>query len=332
MEWSLFRRRGSDSWFVEWHERGERRESNLGTADEAEAEQRAGRLLGTAPAEAAAGQTAHADNYTLEHALNDFLQRGLVDKAEGTRVCYEQRAGHLLRRMGSLLLASLHVDQVSAYIAGRLEEKAARESIRKELCVLRRAIDLAHRRGHACPAAADVMPRFKTQYVPRKTWLSAEQCEALLAQLPPHRRLFVLVCVYTGARLSEVQRLEWTDINFAAGQVHLRGKKTDGSDRVIPLAPRLAEELQAMRAVRGRLLRPWGNVRRDLARACKDAGVARVTPNDLRRTFASWLVQAGESSYVVGQLLGHASSTMVERVYGRLSQKSMREAIAKLPQ
>lgn len=52
----------------------------------------------------------------------------------------------------------------------------------------------------------------------------------------------------------------------------------------------------------------------------------------LRRTFASWLVQAGESSFVVAQLLGHSSSTMVERVYGRLAPATLRAAVSKLPQ
>ncbi len=51
------------------------------------------------------------------------------------------------------------------------------------------------------------------------------------------------------------------------------------------------------------------NVGRDLPRACERAGVPRCTPNDLRRTFASWLVQAGESLLVVSRLLGHGSTT-----------------------
>ena len=63
----------------------------------------------------------------------------------------------------------------------------------------------------------------------------------------------------------------------------------------------------------------WPNVRRDLAVACRHAGIPRVSPNDLRRTFASWLKQRGVDSMVVARLLGHSSTAMVERVYGRLN-------------
>ena len=47
--------------------------------------------------------------------------------------------------------------------------------------------------------------------------------------------------------------------------------------------------------------------------------IERVSPNDLRRTFASWLKQASVDSFVVAQLLGHSSSRMVEMVYYRYS-------------
>jgi hypothetical protein len=59
--------------------------------------------------------------------------------------------------------------------------------------------------------------------------------------------------------------------------------------------------------------------------------VPRVTLNDLRRTFASWLVQAGVSLYVVSRLLGHKSTRMVELVYGQLDEATLANAIARLP-
>src|SRR5262249_1620872 len=68
---------------------------------------------------------------------------------------------------------------------------------------------------------------------------------------------------------------------------------------------------------------PWPYVNRDLARACKAAKVPKVTPNDLRRTFASLLVQDGVPLDVVAKLMGHASSAMVYRVYGRFTPAAL---------
>ena len=80
----------------------------------------------------------------------------------------------------------------------------------------------------------------------------------------------------------------------------------------------------------GLVVSHWGNVRRDLHAACDRAGIPRVSPNDLRRTFASWLKQAGTDSMVVAKLMGHTSTEMVERVYGQLTDDNYRDAIAKL--
>src|SRR5215813_3753697 len=70
-------------------------------------------------------------------------------------------------------------------------------------------------------------------------------------------------------------------------------------DRCVRLANaslhHLSERWRATGAVVGR----WHNVRRDLTIACQRAGIRPVSPNDLRRTFASWLKQRGVDSMVV---------------------------------
>ena len=45
------------------------------------------------------------------------------------------------------------------------------------------------------------------------------------------------------------------------------------------------------------VLEKWGNVCRDLAALCHQLGIPPVTPNDLRRTFGSWMVQGKVSSH-----------------------------------
>jgi len=73
----------------------------------------------------------------------------------------------------------------------------------------------------------------------------------------------------------------------------------------------------------------WQNVRRDLRAACKKLKIPRCSPNDLRRTCATWLRAAGTPPHLFALLMGHADSRMVERVYGRLEPAALAQLIAK---
>ena len=172
---------------------------------------------------------------------------------------------------------------------------------------------------------------WRVRYVPVDRWLAPAEFELLLEHLCPKRRLWALAAVYTGARRSELQNLQWQGIDWTRGLVRIRGTKTKGSHRLVPLHPRLAAELQPHKRDLGPVLSPWENAIRDLAVACKACGLQKCTPNDLRRTFASWLKQAGQDSFVVAQLLGHSSSRMVELVYGRLDTATLAAAVSHLP-
>ena len=53
-----------------------------------------------------------------------------------------------------------------------------------------------------------------------------------------------------------------------------------------------------------------------------------LTPHDLRRTAASWAVQAGASMVVVAASLGHADTRVTEAHYGHLSDDPVRRMLA----
>jgi len=55
-----------------------------------------------------------------------------------------------------------------------------------------------------------------------------------------------------------------------------------------------------------------------------------VTIHTLRKTFASWLVQAGASLQEVKELLGHSTVQITERHYAYLAPKNLRSAVDKL--
>jgi len=121
------------------------------------------------------------------------------------------------------------------------------------------------------------------------------------------------VAVYTGARRSEVEALQWEEhVDLENRWVFIPGTKTARSHRKVPLPPPLADYLRSTPVKAGPVVESWANVGRDLPAACARAGIARATPNDLRRTYASWMKQAGEDSAVVARLLGHNSTRMVQ--------------------
>ena len=60
--------------------------------------------------------------------------------------------------------------------------------------------------------------------------------------------------------------------------------------------------------------------------ARKRAGLAEVRMHDLRHSFASNLVNAGQSIYVVGKLLGHSQVKTTQR-YAHLSDATMHAAV-----
>jgi hypothetical protein len=51
------------------------------------------------------------------------------------------------------------------------------------------------------------------------------------------------------------------------------------------------------------------------------------TANDLRRTFAQWMRQAGAPLELVAPMMGHATTKMLELVYGRLDAASLSQRL-----
>jgi hypothetical protein len=58
----------------------------------------------------------------------------------------------------------------------------------------------------------------------------------------------------------------------------------------------------------------------------------RVSPSHhLRRSFASWLAQAGENTLSISKLMRHRSTRMVERVCAQLADPALVAAVTSLP-
>ncbi len=73
----------------------------------------------------------------------------------------------------------------------------------------------------------------------------------------------------------------------------------------------------------------WGKQRtRDLALACKRAGLPRITPRDLRRTHGKSLAALGVAPHLIGGMLRHSDSRMAERVSARPERADVGRQVA----
>lgn len=66
---------------------------------------------------------------------------------------------------------------------------------------------------------------------------------------------------------------------------------------------------------------------RGLPVLCKTAGIPALTPNDLRRTVATRLVESGVDAYTVSKITRHVTLGMLRRVYDRASVAATRALI-----
>lgn len=331
-----------DTYYADYFDRGGKRcRVSTRTGDQAVARQRLRDL------ELATTDRAAHSSETVAHALSYFVDIACAAKPAPTITSYKQKARHLARILGTALLDALDRETVERYIATRLEEGAHRHSVHKELVVLRGAIGSAYDRKRTSTSSS-VVPKFRTGYVPRTTYLTPDQFMALCEHLVPpeypkateetkrarlqrrnRRALYCLLIALASPRVGEVESMGWEHVDLARNVLRVPKGKT--ISRIVAIHPVLRPWLEALDQGSGPIVEPWPNVRRDLPRACARAGVPRCTPNDLRRTFASWLVQAGTSLLVVSRLLGHSSTRMVDLVYGQLDEATLAAAIQRLP-
>ncbi len=176
---------------------------------------------------------------------------------------------------------------------------------------------------------------------------------------PAYYPLF-LCAIHTGLRSGELAALQWGDVDFFGKFLVVRRTFSHGrmertkNDKIhrVDLSTPL---LDALRKLRGQRREDWlvkgenqipdwvfcdragnppdmQNVKnRHFLPCLRKAGLRRIRFHDLRHSFASLLIQNGESLAYVKEQLGHASIRMTVDVYGHLVPGANRDAMDRLP-
>lgn len=324
----VFRREGGKNYYGEWIDRttGEPVRRSLKTTKKGEAERI---LFDLEVASANQAKKEEERTETLGESIARFIE-SVRDIAPATRKFYIGKGRWLNELMGDIQIGKLTRSDIEDYISQRLEDVRP-TTVKKELTTLSRVLGYAIDRDAWDGDRKRIIPRLKDDYAPKDRWLTRTEYAAVLGALPVDKQFWLVVGIHTGARLSEMHGLKWTDVDFDANVIKIRGTKTVGSRRAVPITSELRRWLEAKTHREGFLLDEWTNYRRGLRLACERVGVESISANDLRRTFASWLLQAEVPTFTVAKLLGHNSTKMVERIYGQLGLGTFKAAMAAFP-
>jgi len=155
-------------------------------------------------------------------------------------------------------------------------------------------------------------------------WLTREQADCLLKELPIHLRTISQMCLYTGLRSSNLTELTWSEVNLDRKLIIIGAEKAKGNRPItVPLIPEAIQLLNELQGQHEEYVftyngHPITRVTNSAwYKACERAGI-KAKFHTLRHTWASWHVQAGTNLYDLQALGAWSDIRMVQR-YGHLS-------------
>lgn len=268
-----------------------------------------------------------------EYALRELRTKKL------TAAEYAKYRDRLIKHLGTLPAASCGPDQVLSYLATRKAEadgKSRMVSLKREVDLLKSALMRAYRAGDLTRDPKIWWPDFKAPVTPRRVYIkSIEDFNAISKQLTGYKKRWLWWATLTGGDYGELLNVTMADCDLERNLLHIPGTKARSRDRIIPLHPALAASLRKRNLKSSDpILRKWFARPKDLARACKAAGLDYVvTLKDCRRTFATWAARAGIPRNEVAALLGHSpGSPITDRHYCVPEPSRYRDKLDKLLQ
>ncbi len=272
------------------------------------------------PSYAAAHQT------TLKEWAEKMMQEKAHTRSPETVRFYQPKVGHLLRFFGEdSPLSNITPKTVDEYLAQRRDEGAHHYTISREFTALRQILKRAKRARVYAEDLDTLFPDgFGHGYKPRQTVLMPDAETVLREVLKAEQWACVAFILATSARFGELTRAMPEDWDPEKSLCVLRGTKTKASARTVPVVSLVRHYMDEAAP---HLPFNWSKMSQQLPRICERHELPRVTPNDLRRTLATRLIEAGVDPYLVAKITGHVSLKMLREVYDRATPERTLAAI-----
>lgn len=274
----------------------------------------------------------------FSEAVNRYLDFSVRRHATKTTAYKSYVYASFLNHIGNTILSQITPDVVHGYLSTR-QTNSNYNRHRKDLGALfsfaRKNLQIIQ--SNPC----DVVNKLPEERFIKKIPTQEEFTKLLTASGPDERSLLT-VLANTMARIDEILRLRWVDVNFNKGFLVLSTRKTsDGAyrGRDIPLNTDLRSTLKSLWDKRTQdewvFLNPATGTRfnrrpKFMSGLCKRAGTSIYGFHAVRHFIASYLFDKQKiGKATIGKLLGHQSSSTTD-LYLHSLDDSLKGAMQKL--
>lgn len=299
----------------------QRRRISLGTNDKGVASVRANEIW-------------HKLNAPTSDRVADLWRAYLTDRQKDRKdVTRQHNAWKRLEPVfGHRLGTDINKDDCREYNRLRQRQGASTGTVRTELVFLRACLNLRFGRGNNkvwLPAAG----------APRNRYLNREEVDKLLEHVStPHVRLFIILAITTGARMTALLELRWDQVDFkhrsinfnqlGREQTHKRRAEVRLNDRAVAVLEEAATGALTDFVIEWDA-RPVKSIKKAIRKAAERSAVP-CSPHVFRHTAGVWMAQNDIPMQKISQFLGHTSTRVTEQTYARYSPSFMKDAAAAL--
>jgi Site-specific recombinase XerD len=314
---SLYKRKDSSVWWIKLSVNGRRLQKSTGTDDRKAAQEYHDRLktelweqsrLGVKP------------GYLWQEAVVRWLTETEHKASQHTD---KIRLRWLDAYLRDVSLKDINRDKLDELVKAKKAEGVANATINRTLALVRSIL----RRALYEWEWLDSMPKVRLLPEPKRRirFLTEEEAERLLAELPDHLAAMVRFSLETGLRQANVTGLLWSQVDLARKVAWIHPDQAKARKAIaIPLSDmavlvirgQLGKHDTHVFSYRGKSVQHVNNHAWD--KALVRAGIEDFRWHDLRHTWASWHVQRGTPLHVLQELGGWESVEMVRR-YAHLS-------------
>lgn len=284
-------------------------------------------------------------NRTIASFTEDYI--GYVRNHQSPKTYKDKKRmlfGSLLSFFGNLSPDYITRSTLEAYQNKRIAEIGPKHrTINLEILCLSALVSWAAEHGYCVTEKLEEVKSLPYRR-PLPQPLSLAETWAFLRACKPFHQAFFLCLYQAGMRSNEAKQLRCTDIDFERSIIRVWGK--GGKQRRLPLSNTLRMALFQLdltgeyvfpSRVKKMAGRPITDVRKAIERAKVAAKIERkITPHQLRHSFATHLLESGADIRQIQELLGHAEVSTTQ-IYtqvdtGRLSRiTDMLEPMGRLP-